>query len=92
MRILFTTWSFPGHINPTVALARALAERGHQVAFSTGERARAAIERQGFPLYTFQHLDEESVYATVFSPISRSKMSRATVLRTATSRSLHHSR
>jgi UDP:flavonoid glycosyltransferase YjiC (YdhE family) len=81
LRILFTTWSFPGHINPTVALARALAERGHQVAFSTGERARAAIERQGFPLYTFQHLDEESVYATVFSPISRSKMSRATVLK-----------
>jgi UDP:flavonoid glycosyltransferase YjiC (YdhE family) len=80
LRILFTTWSFPGHIHPTVALARALAERGHDVAFSTGERARAAIERQGFRLYAFEHLDEEKVYATVFSPISRSKLSRAAVL------------
>jgi len=81
MRILITTWSFPGHINPTVALARALAERGHEVAFCTGERARAIIERQGFPLYTFRYLDEEKVYATVFSPISRSMLTRAAVLR-----------
>lgn len=81
MRILFTTWSFPGHINPTVALARALAERGHEVAFSTGERARAAVERQGFPLYPFQHLDEEKVYATVFAPITRWKLAKAAVLK-----------
>ena len=80
MRILVTAWSFPGHINPTVALARALAERGHDVAFSTGERARAVIERQGFSLYPLRHLDEEKVYATVFSPISRSMLSRAAVL------------
>jgi UDP:flavonoid glycosyltransferase YjiC (YdhE family) len=81
LRILFTAWSFPGHINPTVALARALAERGHDIAFSTGERARPVIERQGFSLYTFQHLDEEKVYATVFSPISRSMLTRAAVLK-----------
>jgi UDP:flavonoid glycosyltransferase YjiC (YdhE family) len=81
LRILFTAWSFPGHINPTVALARALAERGHHVAFSTGERARAVIERQGFAFFPFQFLDEEKVYATVFSPISRSMLSRATVLK-----------
>ena len=81
MRILITTWSFPGHINPTVALARALAERGHEIAFSTGERARPVIERQGFSFYALQHLNEEKVYATVFSPISRSMLSRASVLK-----------
>jgi UDP:flavonoid glycosyltransferase YjiC (YdhE family) len=81
LRILFTAWSFPGHINPTVALARALAERGHDIAFSTGERARAAIERQGFSFYPFQFLDEEKVYATAFSPISRSMLTRAAVLK-----------
>jgi MGT family glycosyltransferase len=81
LRILITAWSFPGHINPTVALARALAERGHEVAFCTGERARATIERQGFAFYPFLYLDEEKVYATVFSPISRSMLTRAAVLR-----------
>jgi hypothetical protein len=77
LRILFNAWSFPGHINPTVALARALAERGHEIAFSTGERARAVIEWQGFSFYPFQFLDEESVYTTMFSPASRSMLSLA---------------
>lgn len=81
MRILFTAWSFPGHINPTVALARGLAERGHEIAFSTGERAKAVMERQGFAHFPFQYLDEEKVYATVFSPKSRAMLSRAAVLR-----------
>jgi UDP:flavonoid glycosyltransferase YjiC (YdhE family) len=81
LKILFTVWSFAGHINPTVALARGLAERGHQIAFCTGPRAKAVIERHGFSFFPFQHLDEEKVYATVFSPMSRSMLSRAKVLR-----------
>jgi MGT family glycosyltransferase len=81
LRILFTAWSFPGHINPTVALARGLAERGHEIAFSTGERAKAVMERQGFTYFPFQYLDEEKVYGTVFSPKSRAMLSRAAVLR-----------
>jgi MGT family glycosyltransferase len=81
LRILFTVWSFAGHINPTVALARALAERGHDIAFSSGEKARAIIERLGFAFYPFQHLDEEKVDASLFSPVNRSILSRPAVLR-----------
>ena len=81
MRTLITAWSFPGHINPTMAIALALRERGHEVAFWTGERARATVEGQGFRCFTGSALDEEAVYETCFSPRSRSILTRSDVLR-----------
>lgn len=81
MRILFTVWSFPGHINPTVAFARGLAARGHRIAFSTGERARAIVEKQGFDFLPLRFLDEEKVYARVLSPLARPVLSRTAVLK-----------
>jgi UDP:flavonoid glycosyltransferase YjiC (YdhE family) len=80
LRILVTAWSFPGHINPTIALARALAQHGHEVAFSTGEGVRTIVERQGFSFYPWRHLDENGAYAKVLSPVSRSMISRAAFL------------
>ena len=38
---LFTLWPFTGHLLPQLRIALALRERGHEVAFYSGERARA---------------------------------------------------
>ncbi len=81
MRVLFTVWSFPGHINPTMAIAHALRARGHQVAFSTGRRASELVERQGMTCLPFQRVDEDRVYEAAFSSRSRSLLTRAGVLR-----------
>jgi len=62
-RILFTLWPFTGHLLPQIAIARALRERGHEVAFYTGEAARARIEENGFPLFAFDRLDQERGFA-----------------------------
>ena len=55
-RYLLCCWPFPGHVNPNVAVARALRERGHDVAFYTGEEARATIEGQGFEVHGFERV------------------------------------
>jgi MGT family glycosyltransferase len=41
-----------------MSVARALRERGHEVAFYTGEAMRAATEREGFKLFRFRRVDE----------------------------------
>jgi len=55
-RYLLCCWPFPGHVNPNVAVAHALRERGHEVAFYTGEEARATIEREGFEVHGFERV------------------------------------
>jgi UDP:flavonoid glycosyltransferase YjiC (YdhE family) len=57
-RFLFTCWPFTGHVFPQVSIAIALRERGHEVAFHTGETARTHIESEGFPIFPFDHVDE----------------------------------
>ena len=47
-RVLFTLWPFTGHLLPQMAIAVALRERGHEVAFYSGRGARATIEDEGF--------------------------------------------
>jgi len=81
VKALFTVWSFPGHINPAIAIAQALQRRGHEIAFSTGERARAIVAQQGMTCFPFQHVDEDKVYESVFSPQGRSLLTRADVLK-----------
>ncbi len=64
-RFLITVWPFTGHLLPQLGIAGALRERGHEVAFYSGEAARAPIEQEGFELFAFQHLDEQRVLRTV---------------------------
>jgi MGT family glycosyltransferase len=64
-RFLITVWPFTGHLLPQLSIAVALRERGHDVAFYSGETARAPIEQEGFELFAFEQLDEERVLHTV---------------------------
>lgn len=67
-RYLFTVWSFPGHINPNYAVAVALREHGHEVAFYTGGRAARVLGELGMVHYPMRHIDEERLYRILFPP------------------------
>ena len=58
-RFLITLWPFTGHLLPQLSIAIALRERGHEVAFYTGEDARGTIDQAGFELFPFERIDEE---------------------------------
>jgi len=62
-RFLFTLWPFTGHLLPQLSIAAALRERGHEVAFYSGEAVRAPIEQQGFEFFAFERLDQERAFA-----------------------------
>ncbi len=47
MRVLFTSTSGLGHVQPMVPLARALVERGHDIRWATGADACAWLEASG---------------------------------------------
>ena len=57
-RFLVTCWPFVGHLYPQISVARALRERGHEVAFYTHESTRPVVEREGFTLFPFVHIDD----------------------------------
>jgi UDP:flavonoid glycosyltransferase YjiC (YdhE family) len=44
LRLLLAAFGDPGHVFPTIALGRALAERGHEVVVETWEERRGAVE------------------------------------------------
>jgi MGT family glycosyltransferase len=67
-RFLFAVWPIPGHYFPNLTVARALRERGHEVAFVTGDRACAAIVEQGFECFPFAKVDEASFDRIFFLP------------------------
>ena len=48
-----------------MAIAQALRERGHEVAFYSGETVRHHVEGQGFRFYPFQRVDEEVAFRTM---------------------------
>jgi zeaxanthin glucosyltransferase len=52
MRILFHVLPEPGHLNPTFPLARALANRGHEIIYTSAIDHQAAIESRGFRCVT----------------------------------------
>ncbi len=56
-RVLFTCWPFEGHVHPLLSLALAVRENGGEVAFYTGERARAAVNSQGIELFPFDRVE-----------------------------------
>ncbi|MFT3927876.1 MAG: hypothetical protein QM778_35440 [Myxococcales bacterium] len=74
-RILIATVPIIGHIAPMLPLARALVARGHQVAWYTGEKHRARVERTGarFFGYTRARDIDESELDAAFP--ERSKLS-----------------
>ena len=65
-RILITTWPFPGHLFPQVALAHALREHGHDVAFYTGPGVGPMLAAESFLHFPFEQIDEERLYGVVF--------------------------
>lgn len=62
-RFLIAVWPFPGHVFPLLAVAQALREREHEVAFYTGAQAWSLVEDQGFVWFPFKALDEEKLDA-----------------------------
>ena len=64
-RFLFTLWPFTGHLLPQIAIAQALRERGHEVAFYSGEAVRHHVEGQGFTFFPFQRVDQEIAFRTM---------------------------
>jgi MGT family glycosyltransferase len=61
-RFLVTLWPFTGHLLPQMAIADALRERGHEVAFFSGEAVRGRVEGEGFELLAFERLDQERAF------------------------------
>jgi MGT family glycosyltransferase len=61
-RVLVTLWPFTGHLLPQMAIAAALRERGHEVAFYSGEAVRATVEGEGFELLPFRRVDQERAF------------------------------
>ncbi len=55
-RFLLAVWPYSGHIHPNLALATALRDRGHEVAFFTGAVARPTVEREGFACFPFRQV------------------------------------
>jgi UDP:flavonoid glycosyltransferase YjiC (YdhE family) len=62
-RILITCWPFTGHLLPQMSIAMALRDRGHDVAFYSGEAVRATVEGEGFRFFGFQQVDQERAFA-----------------------------
>jgi len=53
MRVLLACHAVPGHLNPNMALARNLVERGHETAIYTGSLGRGVVESQGYRYFPF---------------------------------------
>ncbi|MCS7466937.1 glycosyltransferase [Stieleria sp. ICT_E10.1] len=62
-KIGIVTFSSPGHINPSITLAKELERRGHRVTFYTLVNGVAKIEAAGFRVrpYGLHELGEESI-------------------------------
>ena len=50
-RIVITSWGSHGDVNPYIALARTLAERGHQPVIATSSYYRGAVEAEGIAFH-----------------------------------------
>ncbi len=61
-RYLITLWPFTGHLLPQMSIARALRERGHEVAFFSGDAIRDRVEEEGFEFFGFERVDQERAF------------------------------
>jgi MGT family glycosyltransferase len=60
-RFLIALWPLTGHLLPQLGIGLALRERGHEVAFFSGESVRRQIEQEGFELFPFESTGVEGV-------------------------------
>jgi N-glycosyltransferase StaG len=67
-RILFATLPFPGCLHPHLAVARALARRGHEVAIYSGASARPRVEREGLRFFAFDPRLDAEIHELILSP------------------------
>ncbi len=88
-RILQTLWQFPTHLQPNIALAHALQDRGHDVAFYSGESVRCVVEKEGFACFPFRAVDDSGVRSAVEqlinfrrNPLKTRKLWRAFLIET----------
>jgi MGT family glycosyltransferase len=59
-RFLFAAWPYDGCIYPHISIARALVNRGHEVAFYTGSGLEPLISAQGFRFFPLsEDLDQQ---------------------------------
>jgi len=61
-RFLFTLWPFTGHLLPQMSIAVALRERGHEVAFYSGDAVRSTVEAEGFEFFGFERVDQDRAF------------------------------
>lgn len=71
-RFLLTVWPVRTHLNPFMSVARALRDRGHEVAFYSGAAVEGAVRKQGFRYFPFQAVDDARVERAVQGMTSRS--------------------
>lgn len=69
-KYLLAVWPFDTHIHPNLALARALAARGHEVAFYCAGEYGPLIEGEGFRLFRFHRVDGARVVDVMTALIS----------------------
>ncbi len=60
-RFLFAVWPFAGHVHPALAVGIALRQRGHEVAWWTGQAAAGLIKAEGFAFFPFTRVDEAKI-------------------------------
>jgi MGT family glycosyltransferase len=78
-RFLFASWPLYGHLMPKLAVACALRDRGHEVAFYTGSQARPLVEGDGFEVFPFQRADELAIAGAVRELEERAGMGRPSI-------------
>jgi UDP:flavonoid glycosyltransferase YjiC (YdhE family) len=64
-RFLITCWPFLGHVQGQISIAIALRDRGHDVAFFTGESVRSTVEGEGFTVFPYGHVSEDRAYEVI---------------------------
>ncbi len=75
-RFLLAVWSLESHVNPNLALAAALRDAGHQVAFYAGAKATPEIEQNGFQVFPFERLNEKIASAQFAALLEDQKNAR----------------
>ena len=71
-KFLIAVWPFVGHYFPLIAVAQALRQRGHEVAFYTGSLAQRTVVGEGFKYFSFGHIDERVIEEMMFARVTYS--------------------
>ncbi len=67
-KYLFAAWPYPGSLNPQIAVAHALKERGHDVGFYTGTRSAELIREEGFTFFPLGKSLDQRIEELLDSP------------------------